>query len=112
MRVSELLESIQTRSEDGVITELNKIVADHPDESYVIFLRGFFYVAKTEFKRYDKVDLEAGIRDFDKTIQLNARHVSAYIYRGFLYYKAALITQGALPLVVYNTRAICALSAY
>src|SRR4029077_10296583 len=27
-----------------VITELDKIVADHPDRSYVIFLRGFFYV--------------------------------------------------------------------
>src|SRR5205807_1894177 len=25
----------------------------------------------------------------------NPRHVSAYIYRGFLYYKAALIVQGA-----------------
>jgi tetratricopeptide (TPR) repeat protein len=74
-----------------VITELNKIVADHPDVSYVIFLRGFFYVAKTEFKRYEKPDLENGIRDFDKTIQLNPKHVSAYIYRGFLYYKAALI---------------------
>ncbi|MEZ0230586.1 MAG: tetratricopeptide repeat protein, partial [Planctomycetota bacterium] len=78
-----------------VITELNKIVADHPDVSYVIFLRGFFYVAKTEFKRYDKADLDNGIRDFDKTLQLNPKHVSAYIYRGFLYYKAALIAQGA-----------------
>ncbi len=78
-----------------VITELNLIVADHPDESHVLFLRGFFYVAKTEFKRYDMADLDDGIRDFDRTLTLNPEHVSAYIYRGFLYYKAALIAQGA-----------------
>ena len=76
-----------------VITELNKIVADHPDVSYVIFLRGFFYVAKTEFKKYEKSDLEAGIRDFDKTLALNPKHVSAYLYRGFLHYKGGLIAQ-------------------
>jgi tetratricopeptide (TPR) repeat protein len=74
-----------------VITELNKIVADHPDVSYVIFLRGFFYVAKTEFKKFDKSDLDSGIRDFDRTLQLNPKHVSAFIYRGFLYYKGATI---------------------
>jgi serine/threonine protein kinase/Tfp pilus assembly protein PilF len=77
-----------------VITELNKIVADHPDESYVIFLRGFFYVAKTEFKKYDRGDLEAGIADLDRTLELNSNHVTAYIYRGFLHYKAALISEG------------------
>jgi tetratricopeptide (TPR) repeat protein len=77
-----------------VIHELNKIVADHPDLSYVIFLRGFFYVAKTEFKKYDKEDLRHGIEDLDRTLQLNPRHVSAYVYRGFLEYKAALITEG------------------
>ena len=77
-----------------VITELNKIVADHPDESYVIFLRGFFYVAKTEFKKYDRSDLESGVADLDKTLELNPKHVTAYIYRGFLHYKAALISEG------------------
>jgi serine/threonine protein kinase/Flp pilus assembly protein TadD len=85
-----------------VITELNKIVADHPDVSYVIFLRGFFYVAKTEFKKYDKADLDNGIHDFDKTLQLNPKHVSAYIYRGFLFYKYALISQGAEKLRYFD----------
>ncbi|MBI3725639.1 protein kinase [bacterium] len=78
-----------------VITELNKIVADHPDVSYVIFLRGFFYVAKTEFKKYDHADIEAGLRDFDRTLQLNPKHVTAVVYRGFLHYKAAQIAEGA-----------------
>jgi tetratricopeptide (TPR) repeat protein len=41
-----------------VITELNKIVSDHPNVSYVIFLRGFFYVAKTEFKKFEREDLD------------------------------------------------------
>jgi tetratricopeptide (TPR) repeat protein len=74
-----------------VITELNKIVADHPDVSCVVFLRGFFYVAKTEFKKYDKADLDDGIRDFDRTLELNPKHISAYIYRGFLHYKGAVM---------------------
>jgi Tfp pilus assembly protein PilF len=77
-----------------VIIELNKIVADHPNLSHVIFLRGFFYVAKTEFKKYDRNDLEAGVADFDRTLELNPNHVTAYIYRGFLLYKAALMSEG------------------
>ena len=72
-----------------VITELNKIVSDHPNVSYVIFLRGFFYVAKTEFKRFDQSDLDQGIADFDRTLELNPEHVTAMLYRGFLYYKMA-----------------------
>ena len=72
-----------------VITELNKIVADHPDQSYVLFLRGFFYVAKLEFKRFERSDLEAGIADFDRTLELNPRHVTALVYRGFLRSKLA-----------------------
>ena len=72
-----------------VITELNKIVSDHPSVSYVIFLRGFFYVAKTEFKRFDQSDLDQGIADFNKCLELNPTHVTAMLYRGFLYYKMA-----------------------
>jgi tetratricopeptide (TPR) repeat protein len=72
-----------------VITELNKIVIDHPNVSYVIFLRGFFYVAKTEFKRFDQSDLDQGISDFNRTLELNPKHVTAMLYRGFLYYKMA-----------------------
>ncbi|RMG16646.1 MAG: serine/threonine-protein kinase [Planctomycetota bacterium] len=72
-----------------VITELNKIVSDHPNESYVVFLRGFFYVAKTEFKQVGREDLERGIADFDRTLELNPKHVTAYLYRGFLWFKMA-----------------------
>ncbi len=72
-----------------VITELNKIVSDHPNVSYVIFLRGFFYVAKTEFKKFERSDLDLGIADFNRCLQLNTTHVTAMLYRGFLYYKMA-----------------------
>lgn len=71
-----------------VITELNKIVADHP-KSYVVFLRGFFYVAKLEFKRVAREDIEAGIADFDRCLELNPKHVTALLYRGFLFSRLA-----------------------
>jgi serine/threonine protein kinase/tetratricopeptide (TPR) repeat protein len=74
-----------------VITELNKIVSDHPSVSYVIFLRGFFYVAKTEFKKFERSDLDLGIADFNRTLELNPTHVTALLYRGFLYYKMATL---------------------
>ncbi len=72
-----------------VITELNKIVSDHPNVSYVIFLRGFFYVAKTEFKKFEREDLDRGIADFNRCLELNTKHVTALLYRGFLFYKMA-----------------------
>ena len=72
-----------------VITELNKIVSDHPSVSYVVFLRGFFYVAKTEFKQVNREDLELGIADFDRCLELNTTHVTALLYRGFLWMKMA-----------------------
>jgi tetratricopeptide (TPR) repeat protein len=72
-----------------VITELNKIVSDHPDVSYVIFLRGFFYVAKTEFKKFEQSDLDQGIADFNRCLELNPDHVTAFLYRGFLFFKMA-----------------------
>lgn len=72
-----------------VITELNKIVGEHPDVSYVVFLRGFFYVAKTEFKQVEREDLDAGIADFDRCLELNPTHVTAFLYRGFLWMKMA-----------------------
>ena len=72
-----------------VITELNKIVSDHPDEAHVIFLRGFFYVAKAEFKEYDEDDLLKGISDFNHCLSLNTTHVTAMLYRGFLQFKRA-----------------------
>ncbi|MCW8137351.1 MAG: protein kinase, partial [Planctomycetota bacterium] len=79
-----------------VITELNKIVSDHPNVSYVIFLRGFFYVAKTEFKKFERSDLDLGIADFNRCLQLNETHVTAMLYRGFLHYKlASLETEAA-----------------
>jgi len=76
-----------------VITELNKIVSDHPNVSYVIFLRGFFYVAKTEFKEYDRQDLDLGIADFDRCLELNPTHVTALLYRGFLWFKMAQLEE-------------------
>ena len=60
-----------------VVAELNKVVDDHPDLAHVVFLRGFFYVAKTEFKKYERKDLELGIADFDRTLELAPNHVSA-----------------------------------
>ena len=72
-----------------VITELNKIVSDHPNVSYVVFLRGFFYVAKTEFKQVSRDDLDLGIADFNRCLELNPTHVTALLYRGFLYFKIA-----------------------
>jgi serine/threonine protein kinase/Tfp pilus assembly protein PilF len=74
-----------------VITELNKIVSDHPDVSYVVFLRGFFYVAKTEFKKFEQSDLDQGIADFNRCLELNPTHVTAFLYRGFLYFKMAAL---------------------
>jgi serine/threonine protein kinase/Tfp pilus assembly protein PilF len=77
-----------------VITELNKIVSDHPDESHVVFLRGFFYVAKTEFKQVSQTDLELGITDFDNCLKLNPTHVTAFLYRGFLWFKMGTRAEG------------------
>ncbi len=77
-----------------VITELNKIVGEFPDVAHVVFLRGFFYLAKTEFKKYDRKDVERGIADFDRTLELAPKHVSALLYRGFLRYKLGLIATG------------------
>ena len=70
-----------------VMDELNKIVEERPNVSYVIFLRGFFYVAKSEFKQYDESDLDKGVKDFDRCLELNPTHVTAKTYRGLLYYK-------------------------
>jgi len=70
-----------------VITEMNKIVADHPKVSYVVFLRGFFYVAYTEFKQVSDEILMRGLEDFNRCLELNPEHVTAYLYRGFLYSK-------------------------
>ncbi|MCA8924392.1 MAG: tetratricopeptide repeat protein, partial [Planctomycetes bacterium] len=72
-----------------VITELNKIVSDHPNEAHVIFLRGFFFVAKAEFKEYTEDDLLKGIDDFNHCLKLNPTHVTAMLYRGFLEFKRA-----------------------
>ena len=68
-----------------VITEMNKIVADHPKVSHVVFLRGFFYVAYTEFKQASDDILLRGIEDFNRCLELNPKHVTAYLYRSFLY---------------------------
>ncbi|MDF1660552.1 MAG: protein kinase [Planctomycetota bacterium] len=70
-----------------VMDELNKIVEERPNVSYVIFLRGFFYVAKSEFKEYEASDLDKGIADFDACLKLNTTHVTARTYRGLLFYK-------------------------
>lgn len=70
-----------------VMDELNKIVEERPNVSYVIFLRGFFYVAKSEFKEYEASDLDKGIADFDACLKLNKTHVTARTYRGLLYFK-------------------------
>ncbi len=70
-----------------VIGELNKIVGDHPDESHVVFLRGFFYVAKTELKKFEAKDIDLGIADLDRTIEINPKHLPAFVYRGMLYFK-------------------------
>jgi tetratricopeptide (TPR) repeat protein len=83
-----------------VVTELTKIVSDHPDVAHVIFLRGFFYVAKTEFKRFDRLDVERGLADLDRCLALNPRHVTALLYRGLLHFKAATLhpdLAGKLP---------------
>ncbi|MCA8921925.1 MAG: hypothetical protein KDD82_08965, partial [Planctomycetes bacterium] len=80
-----------------VITELDKIVADHPDEAHVIFLRGFFFVARVEFKEYTEGDLLRGIEDFDRCLALNPRHVTARLYRGFLEFKRANADEGVTP---------------
>jgi tetratricopeptide (TPR) repeat protein len=82
-----------------VITELNRVVADHPDISFVVFLRGFFYVAKTEFKQFEKSDLDFGIKDFEKTLELNPKHATAWIYRGFLFYKKTQPQGGGKPAI-------------
>jgi tetratricopeptide (TPR) repeat protein len=73
-----------------VITELNKLVVEHPDLPHVVFARGFFYVAKSEFKKYAPGDLDAGIADFDRTLALDPKAVVALIYRAFLEEKRGL----------------------
>jgi tetratricopeptide (TPR) repeat protein/serine/threonine protein kinase len=72
-----------------VISELHKIVADHPNQAHVLFLRGFFYHAKTEFKSYTQADVELGIADFDRALELDPGFFGAYVYRGFLHAKGA-----------------------
>ena len=76
------------------ITELNEVVADHPEEAHAVFLRGFFYVAKSEYKRAELADLERGIADFDRCLELNPRFVVARIYRGFLALQRARLGGG------------------
>jgi tetratricopeptide (TPR) repeat protein len=70
---------------EKVMTDLNRIVPAHPNDPAVIFVRGFFYVAKTEFKKFEPGDYEKGIRDFTRTLELNPKHVPAYIFRALLY---------------------------
>lgn len=80
-----------------VITELDKIVSDHPDEAHVVFLRGFFYLGKVEFKEYTESDLLKGIDDFNRCLDMNPRHVAATLYRGLLQLKLANPDYGKTP---------------
>jgi tetratricopeptide (TPR) repeat protein len=72
--------------------EVKKIVAHHSFVASIVFLRGFFYVASTSEETRTPVlaDLEAGIQDFDRTLELNPDHVTAFIYRGQLRAKLAV----------------------
>jgi tetratricopeptide (TPR) repeat protein len=83
-----------------VISELNQIVAWHPDKAHVVFLRGFFYVAKTEFKQFDEKDVEYGERDLTRAVDLNPRFSTALVYRGFLRFKRTQPRGGGKPALV------------
>jgi len=76
-----------------VMDELNKIVEERPNVSYVIFLRGFFYVAKSEFKDFEEADLDRGINDFNNCLKINPAHITAKTYRGLLWYKKGLFAK-------------------
>ncbi|MBL4845656.1 MAG: tetratricopeptide repeat protein [Planctomycetes bacterium] len=82
----------------GYVTDLNRILEEldleakrHPDQSHVVFLRGTFYLTKTEFKTFTVSDLEAGIKDFDRCLELTPGHVTALLYRGLLRLKLAAL---------------------
>ena len=74
---------------DRVLGEMDRIVADHPGEAHVVFLRGFYWLAKTELRRHGPDDVAAGLRDMEAALALNPRFVAARLYRGILRHKAA-----------------------
>jgi tetratricopeptide (TPR) repeat protein len=82
-----------------VIKEIEVIVDGHPDLAHAVFLRGFFYVAMTESKKTPPTELQGayvkGILDFDRTLELNPRHVTALNYRALLKTRQADGLQGA-----------------
>lgn len=74
---------------DRVVRELDKHVEAQPKAAHVVFMRGFFHVAKVEYKQAGVEDVQRGIADFDATLALNPKHVTALLYRAHLFTERA-----------------------
>lgn len=76
-----------------VIDEINKLVEAKPHLAYVHYLKGFFYVATTDFKEYELKDIEIGKACFARALEINPNFVSAYVLRGDLLIKEGKMEQ-------------------
>lgn len=81
-----------------VMAELNKCVEAAPNKAHVRFLRGFFYVAMTEFKEYEQSEIDRGKRDLKRAIELNPKFVSAYVFLSHLFIKENRIKEAVAQL--------------
>lgn len=68
-----------------ILRELELLVEEYNGASHVVFLRGFFYVAMSEFKGAPPESREKAMRDFARCLKRNPDHLVARTYRGHLY---------------------------
>lgn len=76
-----------------VIAEINRCVEDHPNDAHVLFLKGFFYVAATEFRDFDNSHLPIGEEALTRAIELNPNFISAYEKRAYLRQKISKLRE-------------------
>lgn len=70
-----------------VIDEINKLVEAKPHLAHIHYLKGFFYVAMTDFKEYDANVIRIGKASFAKALEINPHFVSAHVLRADLLIK-------------------------
>ncbi|MBX3471245.1 MAG: tetratricopeptide repeat protein [Planctomycetes bacterium] len=82
---------------DRVLAEMDRLVADHPDTSYVLFLRGMFRLSKCEQERFAAEDVDLGLADLDRCLELNPEHVTALVFRAALRLRGAGLLPAGAP---------------
>ena len=67
------------------IQELDRRVKERPRASHVVFLRGLYRMVLVDGWEGQREDLLLGIADFKRCLELNPKHVTAFLYSGFLW---------------------------